>query len=194
MHFGFPVVQFRKKVRQLADRDSHTYLKLVRISKRHIQWIGLSEAAHDILAFLLVESYWTGGSLSPEELSSLAGYSRGSISVAISQLRSLGFIESRIDTTQSGRGRRATLYATTEGLSGLILFGIRRLTLELEGFLGELEAMSVSLGENETKARSALDSLESEVNMNLIQLRKDARKMLSSKATRVLQAEEVRRD
>ncbi|MFW9891774.1 MAG: hypothetical protein ACFFFO_06210, partial [Candidatus Thorarchaeota archaeon] len=164
-----------------TDRDSVSYIKFLRICKKHLQWIGLSEAARDILSVLLTEYYWSSEALSPEELASITGYSRGSISVAISQLRSLGFIETRVDTTQEGRGRRPTLYALSEGLSGLIMFGIRRLGVELEGILNETNAMQMSTDRDEKIAVEALAKLTREAKRNSEQLREYTRVILSTK-------------
>lgn len=171
----------------MTDRDSHNYMKLIRMCKRHLQWIGLSEASRDILATLLVETYWSGQALSPEELATLTGYSRGSISVAISQLRSLGFIETRVDSSHIGRGRRPTQYILVEGLSGLVNFGVRRLSVELEGLLAELEAFRVGLDSTDAQAHAALVALESEASRNLEELRKQARKILSTKAASLIE-------
>ncbi|MFW9808383.1 MAG: hypothetical protein ACFFE6_03290 [Candidatus Thorarchaeota archaeon] len=165
----------------MTDRDSVSYIKFLRICKKHLQWIGLSEAARDILSVLLTEYYWSSEALSPEELASITGYSRGSISVAISQLRSLGFIETRVDTTQEGRGRRPTLYALSEGLSGLIMFGIRRLGVELEGILNETNAMQMSTDRDEKIAVEALAKLTREAKRNSEQLREYTRVILSTK-------------
>lgn len=165
----------------MTDRDSVSYIKFLRICKKHLQWIGLSEAARDILSVLLTEYYWSSEALSPEELASITGYSRGSISVAISQLRSLGFIETRVDTTQEGRGRRPTLYALSEGLSGLIMFGIRRLGVELEGILNETNAMQISTDRDEKIAVEALAKLTREAKRNSEQLREYTRVILSTK-------------
>ena len=73
----------------MKPRDSLVYSKLIRLCKKQLQWIGLSEAARDILVVLLVEKYWTSKQLSPEEIAILTGYSRGSISIALSKLRPL---------------------------------------------------------------------------------------------------------
>ncbi|MFW9787750.1 MAG: hypothetical protein ACFFE2_10470 [Candidatus Thorarchaeota archaeon] len=175
----------------MTNRDSVLYIKFLRICKKHLQWIGLSEAARDILSVLLTEYYWSNDALSPEELASITGYSRGSISVAISQLRSLGFTETRIDTSQEGRGRRPTLYALSEGLSGLIMFGIRRLGVELEGILNETNAMQVSVGEGEKDAIQALTALSKEARRNAEQLRDITRTILS---TKVLEDSQVKAD
>ncbi|MHA1902862.1 MAG: hypothetical protein ACXADL_03985 [Candidatus Thorarchaeota archaeon] len=177
----------------MANRDSLSYSKFVRVCKRHLQWIGLSESARDLLAFLLVERYWSGGPLSPEELSTLSGYSRGSVSVAISQLRSLGFVESRVDMNQPGRGRRPTLYAITDGLSGLVMFGLRRLTVEVEGILSDLESMKIELDASDSKARKAIESLEAEAEHNLNQLRKDSRKHRVGRTQSKISAIETRK-
>lgn len=163
------------------NRDSLVYIKLSRISKKHLHWIGLSEAARDVLASLLVEHYWTHEPLSSDDLAELTGYSRGSISVAISQLRNLGFIESRIDTSHPGRGRKPTYYEINEGLSGIVTFGVRRLSLELEGILREVEAMRLTLDDYDVDGRAALNSLEEETNRNLEQLRKYTRQIVASR-------------
>ncbi|MFW9800513.1 MAG: hypothetical protein ACFFD9_08755 [Candidatus Thorarchaeota archaeon] len=165
----------------MTDRDSMTYNKLVRVCKRHLQWIGLSEAARDLLAVLLVENYWTSEPLSPEELSVITGYSRGSISVAVSQLRTLGFVESRLGPGERKRGRKPTFYALTEGLSGLVLFGVRRLGIELEGILSEIEAIKATLETDEKEARKALTTLEEEATRNANRIREYTRKILSRK-------------
>ncbi|MHA1959904.1 MAG: hypothetical protein ACW99U_06715 [Candidatus Thorarchaeota archaeon] len=163
----------------MTDRDSIVYEKLVRVCRRHIQWIGLSEAARDILAVLLVENYWSGDPLSPEALSSITGYSRGSISVAVSQLRTLGFIETRMGPKQKGRGRPPTYYALTEGLSGLVMFGVRRLSVEIEGILTGVDAIKMALDVDEIEARRALVTLEQEATSITTKLREYTRKMLT---------------
>ncbi|MCK5238129.1 MAG: hypothetical protein KAR33_01205 [Candidatus Thorarchaeota archaeon] len=167
----------------MIGRDSMVYLRITRICKRHLHWVGLSEAARDVLATLLVEHYWSEEPISSEELALITGYSRGSISVAISQLRTLGFIESRIDTSHQGRGRKPTYYVLTEGLSGLVMFGVRRLSLELEGMLGEVEALKASVQDDDGRIRGTLSRLEDETAGNLERLRKYIRQI---RAARVL--------
>ncbi|MHA1927342.1 MAG: hypothetical protein ACTSV2_02050 [Candidatus Thorarchaeota archaeon] len=164
-------------------RDSALYLTLTRICKRHLHWIGLSEAARDILTTLLVEHYWSNEPMSAEELANITGYSRGSISVALSQLRTLDFIESRIVSGHQGRGRRPTHFALTKGLSGIVMFGVRRLSLELESMLGELEVLQDSSTEGDAPLRSRLKNLENETASNLDNLRKYIRQI---RATRIM--------
>ena len=125
----------------MAERDSLAYEKLVRLCRRQLKWLGLSEASRDVLSMLLVESYWSGDSLTPEEICDATGFSRGSISVALSQLSGLGFIDGHSDPTQKGRGRKRTKYTISEGLSGLVVFGIRKLRVDLEGIITELAAI-----------------------------------------------------
>lgn len=165
----------------MVNRDSLIYNKLSRVTKKHLHWIGLSEAARDVLASLLVEHYWTKEPLSTDDLVHLTGYSRGSISVAISQLRNLGFIESRIDTDHPGRGRKPAFYEIAEGMSGVVTFGVRRLSLELEGILREVESMKLSLDASDTEGRKALVVLEEEASRNLDQLRKYTRQIIASR-------------
>jgi DNA-binding transcriptional regulator GbsR (MarR family) len=165
----------------MANHDSLIYIKLSRITKKHLHWIGLSEAARDVLTALLVEHYWTREPLSTDDLVELTGYSRGSISVAISQLRNLGFIESRLDTSHPGRGRKPAFYEVAEGMSGIVTFGVRRLSLELEGILREVESMKLSIDTSDIAGRNALDILEEETNRNLDQLRKYTRQIIASR-------------
>lgn len=165
----------------MVNRESLIYVKLSRITKKHLHWIGLSEAALDVLTALLVEHYWTRESLSTDDMVDLTGYSRGSISVALSQLRNLGFIESRTDTSHPGRGRKPAYYEVAEGMSGIITFGVRRLALELEGILREVESMKLTIDNSDTAGRTALTSLEEEANRNLDQLRKYTRQIIASR-------------
>jgi DNA-binding transcriptional regulator GbsR (MarR family) len=166
---------------QIVNRDSLVYIKLSRITKKHLHWIGLSEAAQDVLTALLVEHYWTKEPLSTDDMLDLTGYSRGSISVAISQLRNLGFIESRTDTSHPGRGRKPTFYEVAEGMSGIVTFGVRRLSLELEGILREVESMKFTIDVSDTVGRNALNALGEETNRNLDQLRKYTRQIIASR-------------
>lgn len=168
--------------RTMPRRDSLVYTKFSRICKKHLQWIGLSEAATDVLAVLLAEYYWSGKPLKSETLATITGYSRGSISAAISQLKSLAFIEGRVDTSQEGRGRRPTLYALSEGLSGLIMFGIRRLGIELEGLQNEIAALKLTIEPEKKNAVEAMDALSEEIKRNSEQLREYSRHILSAKA------------
>ncbi|MHA1909797.1 MAG: hypothetical protein ACW98Y_21045 [Candidatus Thorarchaeota archaeon] len=165
----------------MTYRDSISYLKTVRITKRHLNWVGLSESARDILAFLVTERYWSNESLSHEELSMMTGYSRGSISGGITQLNSLGFIESRIDAKQESKGRRTTRYAVNDGLTGLIAFGIRRLSIELEGMLNELGTVKMGVERKDNQSLTALALLEEEAKHNLEKLRKNSRELLLTK-------------
>ncbi len=72
-----------------------------------------------------------GSPLSPEEICSITGFSRSSVSVIISQLEVIGIVDGLIDSSQTGRGRRRTLYSISGGLSSLTLFGIKRISVEL---------------------------------------------------------------
>ncbi|MHA2424255.1 MAG: hypothetical protein ACXAEF_05675 [Candidatus Thorarchaeota archaeon] len=165
----------------MTYRDSISYLKTVRITKRHLNWVGLSESARDILAFLVTDRYWSNESLSHEELSTMTGYSRGSISGGITQLSSLGFIESKIDAKQESKGRRTTRYAVNDGLTGLIAFGIRRLSIELEGMINELGTVKMDVERKDAQSLTALALLEDEAKHNLEKLRKNSRDLLLTK-------------
>ena len=71
----------------------------------------------------------------------------------------------------------------TEGLSGLVMFGVRRLSLELEGMLGEVEALKASVHDDDGNIRETLSRLEDETAGNLERLRKYIRQI---RAARVL--------
>lgn len=165
----------------MSDRDSVTFLRLVRLCKKHIQWVGLSEAAHDILALLLVENYWSGNALTPEEISTVNGYSRGTISVSLSQLKSLGFIDGILDPEQRGRGRKRIKYAITDGLSGLITFGVKKLDFELGAIIDELGALKEIIDDDGSKASKAIIAIEEEAQRNIVHLKEVAREIRKTK-------------
>ncbi|MFW9843756.1 MAG: hypothetical protein ACFFEV_04205 [Candidatus Thorarchaeota archaeon] len=158
------------------------YKKLVTLCRRQLKWLGLSEASRDVLALLLVESYWTGESLTPEEISDETGFSRGSISVALSQLSGLGFIDGQTDPKQKGRGRKRTKFTISEGLSGLIVFGIRKLRIDLEGIISELAAIETIVDSSDDNATRVIRILEEEASRNLTNLRDAIQAVLSSRA------------
>jgi DNA-binding transcriptional regulator GbsR (MarR family) len=111
----------------------------------------------------------------------MTGYSRGSISGGITQLSSLGFIESKIDAKQESKGRRTTRYAVNDGLTGLIAFGIRRLSIELEGMINELGTVKMDVERKDAQSLTALALLEDEAKHNLEKLRKNSRDLLLTK-------------
>ncbi len=156
----------------MAERNPVSFFKLVSLCKKHIQWVGLSDASLDILALLLAEKYWSKEPMSPEEIETITGYSRGTISVALSQLKGLGFIDGILDTAQKGRGRKRTKYAISGGLSGLIAFGVRKLDIELGSMIEELQALMETIGDD-ASAEKMISALEEEARTN-ISLLKDA--------------------
>ncbi|MFW9849578.1 MAG: hypothetical protein ACFFF4_10565 [Candidatus Thorarchaeota archaeon] len=166
----------------MVKRDSVAYTRLVALCRRQIGWLGLSEAARDTLALLLVEDYWSNEPLSPEEICSLTGYSRGSMSVVLSQLKSLGFIEGRTDVGQKGRGRRRVRYSMNQGLSGLVIFGLRKLRIDLEGLVGEMSAIEELLGSDEKSEKLIVLQLIDEATRNIAHLRDAVTQILSSRA------------
>ena len=166
----------------MTEKDSVTYMRLIRMCKKHLQWVGLSEASHDILALLLVENYWSETPLSPEDISTITGYSRGTISVSLAQLKSLGFIDSILDPDQKGRGRKRIMYTITGGLSGLIAFGVKKLDIELGGMIDELGALRETISPNEMKANKTIGSLEDEAQRNILLLRETAHEIRMTKA------------
>ncbi|MFW9919682.1 MAG: MarR family transcriptional regulator [Candidatus Thorarchaeota archaeon] len=167
----------------MKERDSLAYDRLVKLCRRQLGWLGLSESSRDILALLLVEDYWTNEPLTPEEICDLTGYSRGSMSVILSQLKSLGFIEGQTDSGQKGRGRRRVMYSMNQGLSGLVLFGLRKLRIDLEGMLGEMIAIEEILGAEESDELEVVAQLIEEATKNIAHLREAGTKILSSRAT-----------
>jgi DNA-binding transcriptional regulator GbsR (MarR family) len=154
----------------------------MRLLKKHIQWIGLSDASHDILALLLIENYWSGETLTPEEISKVTGYSRGTISVSLSQLKSLGFIDGILDPDQKGRGRKRIMYAITDGLSGIISFGVKKLDIELSAIIDELGALREILGDDAGNASTTIIALEEEAQRNIIHLKEVAKEIRKTKA------------
>lgn len=165
----------------MSDRDSVVFMRLVRLCKKHIQWVGLSDAAHDILALLLVEKYWSKEPMAPEDIETATGYSRGTISVVFSQLRGLGFIDGILDTDQKGRGRKRTKYAISGGLSGLIAFGVKKLDVELGSLVEELQALMEIIDES-TSAEDTIIALDEEAQRNIAHLKDATMRILASKA------------
>lgn len=163
----------------MKPRDSIVYSKLIRLCKKQLQWIGLSEAARDILVVLLVEKYWTNKQLSPEEIAVLTGYSRGSISVALSQLKTLGFVDGYSDFEQTGRGRKRIRYSLSGGFLVLINFGIRRIRMDFEGINEEIQSMKLFLDPSETNAKRALELIEKETALGASYLKEYAARIKS---------------
>lgn len=150
----------------MSGKDSAAYERFVRICKKHLRWLGLSGASRDVLTVLLLENYWSGKPLSPEEICSLTGFSRSSVSVIISQLEVIGIVDGHIDSSQTGRGRRRTLYSVSGGLSSLTLFGIKRIAVELQDLIDDVE----SITPDDKKMKAVFTDLRDEASGNLTNL------------------------
>ncbi len=156
--------------------------ELATIFKTHLRWVGLSEAAQDIIAILMVENYCTGGGLSPEEIGSITGYARSSISVILSQLKILGLIEGKLDLERKGQGRRRKIFHVKGGGGGLTLFGVRRLAVELQSLLDELEVLRQGSMSDDEASHRMLEFIEVETTTNLAHLNKCIKWINSTKA------------
>jgi len=142
----------------MVNRDSITYDEILRAYRNNIRWLGLSDSARNVMAFLLTENQWTGEPQSPEDIGKATGLARSSISAIMSQLIGLGLVESKVDTSEDVRGRRRTLHTVNRGLSGLILFGLRRLVVQLQDIVGELRATAGSTAKDDSKAQKILET------------------------------------
>ncbi|MHA1909827.1 MAG: helix-turn-helix domain-containing protein [Candidatus Thorarchaeota archaeon] len=155
---------------EMTHRESIAYNELLRAYRNNLRWLGLSDSARNVLAFLLTEKQWTDQPQSPEDICNATGLARSSISAIMSQLTSLGFVESEIDTSEEVVGRRKTLHRVGKGLTGLILFGLRRLNVELQALVNDLSA---TISTTETKNHVAQNVLrisleEAERNLQII--------------------------
>ena len=144
----------------MVNRDSPTYDEMLRAYRNNIRWLGLSDSARNVMAYLLTESQWTGEPHSPEDIGNATGLARSSISAIMSQLIGLGLVESKIDTSDEVRGRRRTLHTVNRGLSGLVLFGLRRLVVQLQDIVGELKATKNSTLDGSDALRILDNSIE----------------------------------
>ncbi|MHA2357130.1 MAG: hypothetical protein ACXADC_18315 [Candidatus Thorarchaeota archaeon] len=156
--------------------------ELANIFKTHLRWVGLSEAAQDILAILMVENYCTNEGLSPEEIRSITGFARSSISVILSQLKILGLVEGKLDLERKRKGRRRMLFHVKGGIGGLTLFGVRRLAVELQSLLDEMEILRQGSSSDDETSLRMLSFLEEETTTNLSHLNKCIRWIKSTKA------------
>ena len=156
--------------------------ELANVFKKHLRWVGLPEAAQNILAILMVENYCTGKGLSPEEIRSNTGFARSSISIILSQLKILGFVEGKLDLDRKGQGRRRTFFQVTGGIGGLALFGVRRLAVEFESLLDELDILRVGLPSDDETSLRMLSFFVEETTANLSHLNKCMRWIKSTKA------------
>jgi DNA-binding transcriptional ArsR family regulator len=140
----------------MAHRDTIGYTELNRAYRNSLRWLGLSDSARNVLAFLLTEQQWTANSQSPEDICKATGLARSSVSAIMSKLTGLGLIESEIDLSEEVVGRRRTLHKVGRGLSGLAIFGLRRLVVQLQDLAGELKAAQRVIDKKEHAAQNIL--------------------------------------
>ena len=140
----------------MTHRDTMAYTELNRAYRNSLRWLGLSDSARNVLAFLLTEEQWTDNAQSPEDICNATGLARSSVSAIMSKLAGLGLIESEIDLSEEVIGRRRTLHKVGRGLSGLATFGLRRLVVQLQDLVGELKVVQSVIGKKEHAAQNVL--------------------------------------
>ena len=151
----------------MIHKDSAVYRELIRAYRNNLRWIGVSDSARNVLAFLLAENQWTDESQSPEDISNETGLARSSISSIMSQLTGLGLVESEIDPTDEVVGRRKNLHTVSKGLSGLVMFGLRRLVLQLQDLAEELKTILKTVDKKDHAGREVLRLAIEEIDRNL---------------------------
>jgi DNA-binding transcriptional regulator GbsR (MarR family) len=113
--------------------------KVVRFFEESVERLGLSKNAGSVLAVLYAEKYNSGRKLSLEELAKATSYSRSSVTLILSQLKSLGIVQETMDSKQSGRGRRRILYDLEDGVKSPMALLVAQIRACLQDTIGEIE-------------------------------------------------------
>ena len=151
----------------MTHKDSMIYHELIRAYRNNLRWIGVSDSARNVLAFLLAEDQWTDESQSPEDICNATGLARSSISAIMSRLIGLGLVESQIDPSDEVVGRRKHLHTVGRGLSGLVMFGLRRLVFQLQDLTAELKVAQGTVDKKDHAGREVLRLAIEEIDRNL---------------------------
>ena len=101
----------------------------------------------------------------------------------------MGFVDGILDPDQKGRGRKRIKYAITDGLSGLITFGVKKLDIELGAIIDELGALKEIIDDDGGRASRTIIALEEEAQRNIVHLKEVAREIRKTKVR--AQAEEA---
>jgi len=125
----------------MMESSLRAYSRLVRFFEKQIEWLGLARNAGPVLAVLYLTKYKTDTRMSAEEISESTSYSRSSVGLILSQLEALGLVFGEADYTQTGRGRRRTLYAIEESGSSLAALIVKKTVDRLQESIHEIESL-----------------------------------------------------
>ncbi|MHA1948348.1 MAG: hypothetical protein ACXAAO_15850 [Candidatus Thorarchaeota archaeon] len=141
----------------MVFKDSLGYDELRRTYRNNLGWLGLNDSEREVLSFLLVENQWTDNPQSPEDIANATGLARSTISAIMSKLIGLGLTETIMDiSTGDVVGRRKNFYKVRRGLSGIIIFGVRRIVVELNNLVSDLNTSLNLLDKKDHGARDIL--------------------------------------
>ncbi|TXT57525.1 MAG: hypothetical protein BAJATHORv1_10227 [Candidatus Thorarchaeota archaeon] len=125
----------------LEEPVTESFEEIRRITKRHIDWLNQSDATLDILS-AVVACHYTGQKwLYADSICDLTGYARSTVSVVLSQLKSLNILLSKSDATNQSTGRRRQLYGLEDGFHEILRFSLRRVVLELNYMSNDLDIL-----------------------------------------------------
>jgi DNA-binding transcriptional regulator GbsR (MarR family) len=143
------------------------YSRLVRYFEKQVEWLGLARNAGPVLAVLYLAKYKTGSKMSAEEISESTSYSRSSVGLILSQLEALSLAFGEADYTQTGRGRRRTLYTIEESGSSLASLIVKKTVGRLQESIHEIESLEKLYGSDAPFVTQMLDDFRKEALENL---------------------------
>ena len=125
----------------MMESSLRAYGRLIRFFEKQVEWLGLARNAGPVLAVLYLAKYKTDTRMSAEEISESTSYSRSSVGLILSQLEAIGLVFGEADYTQTGRGRRRTLYTMEESGSSLASLIVKKTVDRLQESIHEIEAL-----------------------------------------------------
>ncbi len=144
------------------ESSLRAYSRLVRFFEKQVEWLGLARNAGSVLAMLYLAKYKTDTRMSAEEISEATSYSRSSVGLILSQLEALGLVFGEGDYTQTGRGRRRTLYTIEESGSSLASLIVKKTVDRLQSSIHEIESLEKLYGADASFVTQMLDDFKKE--------------------------------
>lgn len=127
------------------------------------EMLGLQRSAGSVLASLYLSDFEAGERLSSKDISNSTGLSRSMVSMVLSQMQSLDIIDTHLDASKKGGGRRTMLFSLRMGIHDLLKMVIQKYIEQIHRILNDLEQTKNQITDTDDASPLVLDRVMSEL-------------------------------
>lgn len=143
--------------------ETDTYNQIIKVLQIGAEMLGLQRSVGSVLATFYATDFESGEKLSAKDVSEATGLSRSMISMVLSQLESLDIIDTYLDGSRKGGGRRTMLFTLRVGIHQLLKMGIKKHLEQVQRILNDLETLKDNIDTDELPSRMVIDRVLGEL-------------------------------